>query len=95
MYRYKCNLCAHTEDREEKSPHIPRCPECDKRGVWGSLHCRKLKPRKLSLSDMGVCQRCGKLASTGEWIDGKWYGPECKDKIFRGDSSDERNNDRT
>lgn len=79
MYRYTCNLCDHVEIREEACSHIPRCPECDKRGKWGSLYRRKLKPKKLKLDHIGFCARCGKSVGvgSGEVVDGVFYGPEC------------------
>jgi hypothetical protein len=84
MYRYSCNLCEYFEDRAEASKHIPRCPECDKRGKWGSLYRKKLRPKKIRLDHIGFCSRCGKSVgvNSGEVINGAFYGPECAKTVY-------------
>jgi uncharacterized protein with PIN domain len=88
-FRYKCNLCAHVEIRDEAADHIPRCPECDKAGKWGSLYRKKVKERVPKPDEMGFCCKCGKGVSRGEYVDGKLYGPECVKKyVYRGGSDE-------
>lgn len=69
--------CGFKETRETPG-YLDNCPQCGKRV---KVETKMEQPKPIKLSEMGICRRCGKFASSGAWIKGEWYGPECKDKV--------------
>jgi hypothetical protein len=49
---------------------------------------RTVKERVPKLGEIGICAKCGKGVSKGEFVEGRLYGSECIKTVYRGGSDE-------